>query len=45
VMADSMAVKGYPGHCTDQVRDVELPGPAGVLVPARIRVRAVNLRR
>ncbi|HET6764855.1 MAG TPA: ATP-binding protein, partial [Longimicrobiaceae bacterium] len=42
VMADSMAVKGYPGHCTDEVRDVELPGPGGIVVPARIRVRKVR---
>jgi DNA replication ATP-dependent helicase Dna2 len=42
VMADSMAVKGYPGHCADGAREVELPGPGGEAVRATIRVRRLG---
>jgi DNA replication ATP-dependent helicase Dna2 len=44
VMADSMAVKGYPAHCADAVRDVELPGPGGAIVLVTIRTRRLGWR-
>ena len=35
VLAASAAIKGYPAHCADGVRDVTLPAPGGGSVQAR----------
>ncbi|MDB4952330.1 MAG: hypothetical protein JWM27_4979 [Gemmatimonadetes bacterium] len=42
VMADSMAVKGYPAHCTDGLREMDLPAPGGGVVHATIRTRRLT---
>jgi DNA replication ATP-dependent helicase Dna2 len=41
VLAGSMAIKAFPGHCGDGVREVELPGPRGAAVRARLQYRRV----
>jgi hypothetical protein len=42
VMADSMAVKGYPAHCSDAMREIDLPAPGGEVVRAMVRTRRVR---
>jgi DNA replication ATP-dependent helicase Dna2 len=39
VLAGSMAIKAFPAHCMDEVREMELPGPGGQSVRARLRYR------
>jgi DNA replication ATP-dependent helicase Dna2 len=39
VLAGAMMIHGYPAHCADGAREVELPGPAGERVRARIQYR------
>jgi hypothetical protein len=43
VLAGSMAIKAFPAHCMDEVWEMELPGPGGEPVRARLRYR--RLRR
>lgn len=42
VMTGSMAIKGYPDHCADAVREVELPAPDGSAVRVRCRYRRLQ---
>jgi hypothetical protein len=42
VMTDSMAIKGYPAHCRDELRTVEMHGPDGEPVTLRLRYRKLN---
>jgi DNA replication ATP-dependent helicase Dna2 len=44
VMADSIAVKGYPAHCTEGVRRVLLPARGEGQVEATIRARRLRTR-
>jgi hypothetical protein len=39
VMSGSMALKGYPRHCADGLREVELPAPGGGGVRVKVRYR------
>jgi DNA replication ATP-dependent helicase Dna2 len=39
VMTGSMALKGYAGHCRDEVREVVLPAPDGASVAVRCHFR------
>lgn len=42
VLAASMAVKGYAAHCSDAVREEELPGPEGAVIRVRCRYRRLG---
>jgi hypothetical protein len=37
-----MAVKGYAAHCSDAVREEELPGPEGAAIRVRCRYRRLG---
>ena len=39
VMTQSMAIKGYPGHCADGAREVRIPAPDGSPVTLLCRYR------